>query len=287
MFVVFRQGEPQAHFPFSNIPDKKSVKFFLYKIWPKKRVRKPIIEEIKIGNTYYYLLTAYPHKGKINWQTVYKAAGIEAPRLLLPENITPPRNCKIGRFEGERYRKKLLINAFLSVIKQTNPASLRLVLADKDGKYADVAIAMLRKAASVYVITHNPQRYDFANQRAMELFGARIILTDETSFTANCSAILAPDGICGLGTVALPDIFFNGDADSLNGYTIQSDCLTLPRPYEDGIPANIDRLTFAAALYERSGLRYFRGLLPDFAKQGGKLIPISQIADNISQRFPS
>ena len=47
----------------------------------------------------YYTIEAQTGRNGLNWPKIHSAAGTEAGRLLMPENVAPPKNIGIKRYD--------------------------------------------------------------------------------------------------------------------------------------------------------------------------------------------
>lgn len=271
MFAVLQPIERPSGGPLARI-----------RAWRKPRVQ---IEERRTGDIGYCILWARCKNGAPNWNKVYRAAGREAGRLLLPEGFWPPPGCGIGAFDGSAYRRKLLCNAFFRCLASGDARRLTVTFIDWDARYCETALRILERASAVHVVTDRPERYEYYAERAQQELGAYLMLTGDTACMESATAVLAPEGLTGVrprtashGIRPINPIYFSGEKDCPYGMTVDGRCIRLPEPYESLLPRGIDRLDFAAALYDSGRPASLGRLLPGYIRKGGNPIPLRTAA---------
>lgn len=255
--------------------------------------RPPVwIEEGRAGDIRFALVRTRCKDGQPNWSRVYRTAGREAGRLVLPEGCQPPPGSGVCRYDSSAYRRILLQNAFFRCMASCDPRLLTVALVDWEARYCELAIKLLIRAVSVRVVTDRPETYAAYADRARAELGASLIITDDTNCLESVTAVLAPEGLTGCRrresssckrggpTLIRPinRLFFNGQADALFGLTVDGKCIRLPEPYESLLPEGVDRLDFAAALYDSGRPNSLARLLPSYIRKEGLRIPLRSAA---------
>ncbi|HHW45810.1 MAG TPA: hypothetical protein GXX17_02735 [Clostridiales bacterium] len=232
--------------------------------------RRPAYEINKkdIGNTYFYILNAISYNGKIKWKTVLKAVPDTPGNIITDKGLAFPKNCNFKPYDTSGYIKTLYFNLFCCFLQQCLPSNLHIAIIDKEGRLCNEALALLRQAASVYVVTANQQRYLAVNETAGKLYGAELIIVDSISPVMKSAAILAPFGTCGYGSLQNHPFLFAPK----QGFEFGSEDIILPPAIERVRPAGVDKIEFAAALYEKCRINSLSGLTPvNIAKEGVKI----------------
>ncbi|MCI8360441.1 MAG: hypothetical protein HFE86_03780 [Clostridiales bacterium] len=253
--------------------------------------RPPVwIEEGRAGDIRFALLRARCKKGRLSWNRIRRAAGREAGRLLLPEGCQPPPGCGVCGYDNSDYRRILLQNAFFHCMASCEPRLLTVALVDWPARYCELAVRLLARAAVVRVLTDRTDIYEVYTERARAELGAGLIVTDDVGCLESAAAVLAPEGLTGRRREAarkqggqalirpVNQLFFSGRADGLCGMTMDGACIRLPEPYESALPAGIDRLDFAAALYDSARPKSLARMLPLYICKEGLRIPLETAA---------
>lgn len=255
--------------------------------------RKPPvwIEEGRAGEIRFAVLRARCKDGQPNWSRVYRAAGREAGRLVLPEGCQPPPGCGVCGYDSSAYRRILLQNAFFRCMASCDPRLLTVALVDWEARYCGLAVRLLARASAVRVVTDRPDAYEFYAEQARAELGAGLIVTDDANCLESVTAVLAPEGLTGRRRRESPSrrsgqplirpvnrLFFSGQADALFGLTVDGKCIRLPEPYESLLPEGVNRLDFAAALYDSARPAALARLLPSYIRKEGLRIPLRSAA---------
>lgn len=264
------------------VEDKNAGFLKRLRAWRKPPVR---LEEKRAGDIRYAVLYARCKNGQPNWSRVYRAAGREAGRLILPEGYAPPPGSGVCGYDSGGFRRLMLVNAFFRCLDSADPRLLSVALVDWEGRYGELALQLLRRAAAVRVVTGQEALYEEYTERARRELGAGLIVTGEAGCLESVTAVLAPEGLTGRRRVEggalvrpLNRLFFSGEEGAPFGLTIDGKCVRLPEPYESLLPAGVDRLDFAAALYDSARPRSLARLLPSYIRKEGLRIPLRSAA---------
>lgn len=254
--------------------------------------RRPAVEirAGRAGGIPFVLLMARCKKGRMDWGKIYRAAGREAGRLVLPAGLTPPPGCGVIGYDSSLYRRILLANAFFRCMASCSPRELSVALVDWEGRYGSLALELLARAGTVRVVTGRPEVYEVYEEEARRLLGAGLIVTGEAGCLDSVAAVLAPEGLTGGrrregGALVRPlnRLFFSGQAQSSFGLTLDGSCIRLPAPYESLVPPGVSRLDFAAALYDSARPKDLARLLPSYICREGLRIPLRAAAAMMAQ----
>lgn len=233
-------------------------------VWGERLVTMPI--------GVYRLLTAVAQGGKIDWQTIHRAAGGEAPRLLMSSSVQPPTGCGVMAFHGQALARALMGRVLCDRLRRLNaPRTVAVGVYDPVGYMPLLPLLLLPLAAEVRVVTGRPDRYTETVRRAMTEQGAGFWLGDDWRQLRELPLIAAPNGLDGLpliGTVATCTAVEQRRREVIDGYRPAQ--ATLLHPF---VPPDIPPEQFYAALYECGGLGALAAKAPAALRQNGCWMP--------------
>lgn len=254
----------------------------------KRRQRGVRSEFVSAGSGRFVKITAYVGKNGPDWAEIRHAAGREAGRLLLPNGVLPPENCRIRPFEGKVLARKLMTSTALKLLKTVavNPRLMRIAVYDPRAVMPDLPLSFLSYAADVRVVTDCPDRYTQQKYMAMEQCGAVLTVEESVRALEGCLLILAPDGLpeengFGLSARGLALSAKSGECPTggsgrnrvIDGYFPRA-----PKNILETLPKGCDAETFLAGLYELSGVKEIGEKPPEFLHAGGHTITLREAA---------
>ena len=249
----------------------------LKKLFNRKYGGVKIVRE-QLDCVNYRTIEAIKGKHGVNWAKIYQSAGTDASCLLMPDFVNPPKNSGIKRYDSSSYKRTVMCNTLVSMLKRSgrDKRKLKICLYDPMAKYTGLSLALLSLAGTVQVITHKECSYAEKTRTAVSDFGAEPVITSAAPGFARFDILYAPFGLPenprdekGPPTVCVDDIF--------NKYILTADCVTLPSSFKKGTPAGIAQCDFAAALYERANITFLGGNVATGLMQNGQMKRIKQI----------
>lgn len=254
MFIVLTASE-----------SKRPKSRWIFKRRPAYEIRK-----VAVGNTYFYILNAISYNGKIKWKTVLKAVPNRPGSIITDKRISFPNTCNFKPYDTSAYFNTLYFNLFRSCLRHCPPSRSNLAIIDKEGRLFNEALTLLKQAATVFVVTANRQRYLAVNETAANLYGAELIIVDNISPIMSCTAVFAPFGTSGYGSLRAHPFLFAPK----QGVWFCSEDIFLPPDIERLRPGGVDKLEFAAALYEKCQIHSLLSLVPANITKDGVKIPV-------------
>lgn len=217
------------------------------------------------GAVSFYRLTAQSVNGEVPWRAVSEKAGKLRAFLLLPKGVSPEKASGVREFLPKTLPQVLLLNAAVDVLKkQQLPApETQITVVDEAAVLAERIDLLAPFAGTLRVLTAKPERYAFAQRRLMEGFGLSLCVCaaeaplPENGVLLTRSAARAPRLFRGL-------IFSFDRRRFLFAETFAAADVTLPPKFEALRPPGIDKLQFAAALYERCGIKELENITLTF-----------------------
>lgn len=273
MHILYSKGVAVLFVVFTVSERKKSRRRWFFKKNPAYE-----IERKEIGNTYFYILKALSYNGKINWKTVLKAIPNTPGNIVTDQSITFANTAKIKPYDTSNFLKILYYNLFCYSLRHCNPSQQNVAVVDMQGRLCNQALSLLKRSATVYVVTANQNRYLDINQTAAELYGAELIIVDDIAPVMNCTAILAPFGVEGYGELQHHPFLFAPKF----GFEFCSEDIFLPPHLEKVRPIGVDKLEFAAALYEKCRIDILLNLVPSYIRRDGARIPVKTAVEMLA-----
>ena len=225
----------------------------------------------------YILIEAPIVKGAINWDAVGRLAGADATSLLLPEGLRPPESSGIRRYVPDSFKRQILFNTACQLLERSSiPARDRKVcLYDPCAKHPEFARRLLEMAGNVQILTDSKDAYASLSEEAYNELGAQFIFSSKSPAECSFDLLFAP---CGLDDpppfpkspcICIGDIFTR--------FSLPGNGIRLPDTYQKNLPTGISACDFAAILWEREHLNFFRHLTASSLLQGGSIVPSCNI----------
>ena len=248
-------------------------------------LRRPpvILERVEVPGdppVFFDLITTERNKRGIDWQTVYRAAGENAQRLLLPLGTEPPDGSGIARFDPTRFFRVTLANGAISVLEQAAKRGARLSVAlfDKNAACTALLPRLLACAEELRVVTLRPDDVDACAEALLIRMGAAPIVSTDPASTADCRVALAPYGTAGFGFLPCHPFLF---APDLSGsLQVEADSFRFPTLAE-WVPPGIHPTEFAAALWQFGRRRELAASIPQYFVRLDKKFQQNQLIDAI------
>lgn len=214
--------------------------------------------QVKIpSGSWFYKVSVKEYRGQIPVEeTVQKLKRLKKSVLF---DINFPLDESTGglEFSPSEFTALLLFNSAADYIRQQkiDPLEASLAVFDPEGFYAGVLEAMVPLFSKISVYTRSPEAYTEPSVQLMDKYGICLAVSDSLSGKApDCTA-----AICH-GEVPFADffkglLFTNAEKNPPCGCCVRGYGIDLPGEYELIRPNGIGRMYFAAALYEKGGVK--------------------------------
>lgn len=226
---------------------------------PKKRFNsflkpgfKHSIEKIKINNSYYYKFTVKTYKKKINWKRIFKTVNLSDFPLIFPENEPLPKGVRYSLFDSDVFYKTVLINS----LKKHCGQNQKIFLFDPLAENSDFLYPLLQSFKQVCVFCDNETAYSSVNNNAQSVLGTSAVFSTNTKIAKEFDAVL--------NLTDIPLLFSHPLVFGTSGFNFSPHALKLPKNIARLIPAKINPLTFASALFELCSVTELKNVTPAY-----------------------
>ena len=220
----------------------------------------------------------------VPWGQIQELARWAPAGILLPKGVQPPDGVDLPLVPGEGLQRYLLQEAAVAAVgaSRAEPLKMSVAVFDPDGRLGSLAVRFLPYAATVKVITQNPEQLLDAQRQAMVEYGAALLITDEPDAARDCPVAVATEG--------LPEGYEGGDQvlfslekrrPSPPGLSVAGCVARLREDCAAACPSFLDPEQFAAALFvtRQCPGGYYGG---DCRLSDGRRMPAQQVGEWIA-----
>lgn len=206
---------------------------------------------------WFYKVTVTEYRGQIPVEETAQRLKRLKDSVLFEVNFPCDESTEALEFSPSEFTAQLLFNTAFEYIRKlkAEPLESSLCVFDPEGYYVNKLEALVPLFSKIRVYTKSTVLYEKIACELMENYGIALTVSDSPSGKApDCTAVICP------GEVPF-DNFFGGmlftDAEKVPpcSLCIRGYDLDLPGEYELLRPSGIGRMYFAAALYEKGGVR--------------------------------
>lgn len=201
----------------------------------------------------FFTLDVLESKKGIDWQAVSSKCGRYSSRIIAPRTVTLPDIRNLNRFVPRSTVPILIFNTALEEISKAMlpPDKISITLTDRNAVMASKVCRLLPHASRVRVITSRPERYASACIKAMEEYGATLILRSSYEPVSGTDIVICCDGVL---TSSMQNAAVFTDNRKCGG-KVSFCCskLELLPVHKEIVPENIEPIDFAGALFELCG----------------------------------
>lgn len=219
---------------------------------------EPVLTKIAVRNgAPFFILTVKKKKHGIQWEDVTYAAGRCASRIVASKELELPENGPIKRFVPEYLPFVMLFTTALEVIRKSGipPSDVSLGVIDRRGILNHIIDKAAVRASVLKVVTDRTERYGQASEKLMDECGASLIYGTEEELLSGCNVIICNDRLDAKNAGAAVFSVFDSGVMQDTDRSFTAGNAELPKEYASVIPAGIDHMVFASALYELCGVR--------------------------------
>ncbi len=232
-----------------NEKKTKTQRFFNYFKKANVKIKET---EVPFGKSF-FISEAEIHRGKIPWKEIKESS--ESENFILPFELK--ENAPIKEFEPKILPQRMLFNSALDYIEKLNlpPTKTRFTLVDPKGVLIESLTPVLKLASLITVITKKEQEYTELSDRLFEAYGISLMIRSAYHETKRENSFLFDYKGEGIPLSYKGTAFSKEKKHLLNGKTLTPGGFNLPPEYENLWRKNTDKLQFASALYELSGVK--------------------------------
>ncbi len=237
MFIVLRLIEPEK----SYFKRKKQLKAI---------ARSPAEICRESGSLPFCTLDVINGKHGIINQNFEARCGRYASRIVAPRSIALPDDCNLQRFTPSTIISNLVFNTAKAVVASASPAPESFVLTVTDRCALSVlrVCELLPFCSTVRVITSRPEKYASACEKALNDFGATLILRSAYEPTQKPDIVICCDGV--VSTLMNAAAVFAYKRRTCGKIRFCGNGITLTERHREFLPEGIEPLDFAGALTE-------------------------------------
>ncbi len=222
----------------------------LHNIFRKAQIES---ERINLPNgRAFFIVRLKKRRKNIPWKKLEKCLGILRHCVLLSENITVPDGINITVFTPDILPQLILINSATDYIinHKSEFITKNLTIYDKDGIYPNCIEKLISCFSFVKVITPVAEKYDHISRTLLENYGFSLIVSSDEKWDTDI--VISPK--CNVPVYFSGKLFTNQKKYLMHTEIFSGSNIELPDEYENICPANISRILFASALYEKCGV---------------------------------
>ncbi|MBR6785185.1 MAG: hypothetical protein IKM25_02940 [Clostridia bacterium] len=237
MFIVLRLIEPEKRY-FKRRKQIKSV------------ARLPAVICRETGSLPFCTVDVINGKNGIIWQNIEARCGRYASRIVAPRNIALPDGCNLQRFTPSAIISSLVFNTAKNTVSSAAPApdSFVMTVTDRNALSVSRVCELLPLCSTVRVITSRPEKYACACEKALNDFGATLILRASYEPTRKPDIVICCDGVvCSSMNKAA---VFAYKRRTCGNIRFCGNGINLTEKHKAFLPEGIEPLDFAGALTE-------------------------------------
>ncbi len=240
MFIVLRHNEVEKGY----FKKKKQL----------KRIRKSEVQTVKTDNGLPFYTVEIPIVcGNALWDGIEEKCGKYASRIVVSREIVLPDSKRIKRYIPTLLPSEVIFNTALSVLEAADCKhdSFVLTLTDRNGILSRRVCELLPFCSTVRVITCAPEKYAQPCAKALNDFGATLVLRQSHSPISKREIVICCDGAITQsmsGCAVFAHKKYGGGKLMICGSNVE-----LSEKHRAFIPDYISPIDFAGALTELCG----------------------------------
>ena len=207
-------------------------------------------------------------KNGINWDEIEEKCGRYSSRIVAPKSVHLPDGRGLKRYVPTAFLPHLIFNTAKKIISEAAvPTDIFCItVTDRNGLCSSKIHSLLPLCSVVRVVTSKPEKYADACEKALDLYGATLIIRPDYEPTHKPDTVICCDGAV---SASMSDsAVFTNRKRTCGKIRFCGSGITLTEKHRDFLPESIDPLDFAGALTEFCGCR-------DYADAGFSDIDIS------------
>lgn len=225
-------------------------------------------------------LTVPVIRGKIHWNAVRSATGNTALTLLAPRDVSLQEQVHLKAFHMQTFASVLCINSFIRALKLMPHTSLltECAVIDYSGSLAPLCHPLPQFCRTIKIITANAEKYEAFCRLCLYEYGTAVYLSDDIGKAFYSPTVLhAKPARVPVAFSAESTVFAADAARIYAPKLITPEGVVLPEKYVKMLPAGIPPVTFAAALYEVSGVSALAQAYSPAFRQNNRILSYKDI----------
>ncbi len=240
MFVILRTNpEPDGYF--------KKKKF-------RKKLIKSNVIAVQTKRGLPFFIVDIPEKMSVlHWKLTAEKCGRYASRTVAPRCLALPDSAGLQRFTPKHTGSFITFNTAIEIIKKSeiNPSDFSVTLTDRNAVCPQKALSLLPISSTVRIITLHPEKYASVCKKALDEYGASIIIRSAYEAVTKPDIVICCDG--GISPEMFDSAIFFCGHTSVGKLNFQLSRIALLNSHSEIIPDNIEPGDFVGAITELCG----------------------------------
>ncbi|MCM1543732.1 MAG: hypothetical protein NC110_00375 [Ruminococcus sp.] len=210
-------------------------------------------EKIEVKGAFpFYKITAKLYRGIIPWNTIDVMAGKLKNKAVLPASVVPEEGCGISAFEPKVLPERVLFNSAVKTLEKMalDPTQVFVSVIDENAYLVDLVENLVHLACRIQVITNCVSDYERLAEKLLKVYGLSLVISGRTDNSVLTSTVIISARSSAVPLIFRGLLFTNERRRLMNATVLTGDRITLPKKIEAVCPNEINKLTFASALYE-------------------------------------
>lgn len=218
----------------------------------------PIVQmqQIQVPNAKsFYIIQANKYRGIIPWHTIETTAAKYKNRVLISPMQKIPEDIMLSKYKSKVLKSRLLFNSAVKVLDTMalEPVDMYACVVDENAYMVDLVENLMSYVAGIRVITNCFFEYENLAKKLMQEYGISVVISSKIDDTILSSTVIISNESSQIPLIYSGILFTNEKKSLLNGKALVGYDIVLPTYIDKICPKGIEKLEFAAALYELCG----------------------------------
>lgn len=211
---------------------------------------------VPFGDGFYRVIVT-EYRGQIPVEETVEKLKRLRESVLFETNFPCDERTQKMEFVPDEFTAQLLFNSAIDYITELKLTALKssLTIFDPKGFYVEKIQAAVPFFSKIQVFTKEVAIYEKLSEELMEKYGLSLLVCGKFTGKAPDSTVIICPGEVPFCNFFKGIIFTNAEEAPPCGCCVRGDGVELPREYELLRPGGIGKMYFAAALFEKSGVK--------------------------------
>lgn len=200
----------------------------------------------------FFIVSVERKRGKIPWKKLSSCLGILRDDVLISGDVTVPKDVGISKFVPKEYDRILFFTSAVEHITSQKKTFDSLCVLDEKGLFIPFVTKVLPYFSQIKIITPLIEKYEKLSKELYLEYGISLLITSNGE--------MAGETVISFDSSEVP-VTFSGTLYTshkrllLSGKVLCPSPPALPSYCKELCPKEVDPLLFAAAVYEKCGMR--------------------------------
>ncbi len=198
----------------------------------------------------FFILDIPSSPSNSQWEEIARKCGRYVSRIVAPRSLSIPEYGGMKRFLPLFMPSLLVFNTALETIKKSapDPYKISITLTDRNAFHPSRVHKLLPFSSSVRIITAHPEKYALTCKKALDEYGASLILRSSYEVSGKTDIVICSDG--GISPQMHSAIIFSHRPVTAGIMNFCGSGIALSEKHSSLIPADTDPIDFAGAVTE-------------------------------------